>query len=51
MKFDIFYQLPEAATQNTAERYRELIAEPRRPTVWASTPSGWPRFISRRASP
>ena len=27
MKFDIFYQLPEAANQVTTERYRELIAE------------------------
>lgn len=27
MKFDIFYQLPASSTQNTAERYRELIAE------------------------
>jgi alkanesulfonate monooxygenase SsuD/methylene tetrahydromethanopterin reductase-like flavin-dependent oxidoreductase (luciferase family) len=27
MKFDIFYQLPEAAAQNTTQRYRELIAE------------------------
>src|ERR1700723_3010463 len=27
LKFDIFYQLPEAANQITTERYRELIAE------------------------
>ena len=27
MKFDIFYQLPEAANQVTTDRYRELIAE------------------------
>jgi alkanesulfonate monooxygenase SsuD/methylene tetrahydromethanopterin reductase-like flavin-dependent oxidoreductase (luciferase family) len=27
MKFDIFYQLPEAASQTTAQRYRELIEE------------------------
>jgi alkanesulfonate monooxygenase SsuD/methylene tetrahydromethanopterin reductase-like flavin-dependent oxidoreductase (luciferase family) len=27
MKFDIFYQLPQADSQNTATRYRELIAE------------------------
>ncbi len=27
MKFDIFYQLPEAATQTTTQRYRELIGE------------------------
>jgi len=27
VKFDIFYQLPEAANQVTTERYRELIAE------------------------
>jgi len=27
VKFDIFYQLPEAANQVTTDRYRELIAE------------------------
>ncbi|HZO80753.1 MAG TPA: LLM class flavin-dependent oxidoreductase [Candidatus Binataceae bacterium] len=27
MKFDLFYQLPAAATQDPAERYRELMAE------------------------
>jgi alkanesulfonate monooxygenase SsuD/methylene tetrahydromethanopterin reductase-like flavin-dependent oxidoreductase (luciferase family) len=27
VKFDLFYQLPAAASQNPAERYRELIAE------------------------
>ncbi len=27
MKFDLFYQLPEADTQTTARRYRELIDE------------------------
>jgi alkanesulfonate monooxygenase SsuD/methylene tetrahydromethanopterin reductase-like flavin-dependent oxidoreductase (luciferase family) len=27
MKFDIFYQLPQADSQNTASRYRELIDE------------------------
>ncbi len=27
MKFDLFYQLPEGAGQNTAQRYRELISE------------------------
>ena len=27
MKFDIFYQLPQADSQHTGDRYRELIAE------------------------
>lgn len=27
MKFDLFYQLPSAASQNPSARYRELVAE------------------------
>ena len=50
MKFDIFYQLPEAATQNTAARYRELIAEAAHAdqlgfdTVWLAEVHFAPRF-------
>ncbi len=50
MKFDIFYQLPEAASQNTAERYRELIAEAAEAdvlgfdTVWLAEVHFAPRF-------
>ena len=50
MKFDIFYQLPEAATQNTRERYRELIAEAAHAdalgfnTVWLAEVHFAPRF-------
>lgn len=50
MKFDIFYQLPEAATQNTATRYRELIAESAEAdrlgfdTVWLAEVHFAPRF-------
>ena len=50
MKFDIFYQLPEAATQNTAERYRELIAEAAEAdrlgfdTIWLAEVHFAPRF-------
>ncbi len=50
MKFDIFYQLPEAATQNTAQRYRELIAEAAEAdragfdTVWLAEVHFAPRF-------
>ncbi|MDO8432287.1 MAG: LLM class flavin-dependent oxidoreductase [Candidatus Binatus sp.] len=50
MKFDIFYQLPEAATQNTAQRYRELIAESAEAdrlgfdTVWLAEVHFAPRF-------
>ncbi len=50
MKFDIFYQLPEAATQNTAQRYRELIAEAAQAdalgfdTVWLAEVHFAPRF-------
>ena len=50
MKFDIFYQLPEAANQITAERYRELIAEAAEAdrlgfnTVWLAEVHFAPRF-------
>ncbi|MGH7923647.1 MAG: LLM class flavin-dependent oxidoreductase [Candidatus Binatus sp.] len=50
MKFDIFYQLPEAANQVTAERYRELIAEAAEAdrlgfnTVWLAEVHFAPRF-------
>lgn len=50
MKFDIFYQLPEAANQNTAQRYRELIAEAAEAdrlgfdTVWLAEVHFAPRF-------
>ena len=50
MKFDIFYQLPEGAAQNTAERYRELIAEAAEAdvlgfdTVWLAEVHFAPRF-------
>ncbi|MDB5108154.1 MAG: hypothetical protein JWM69_1095 [Candidatus Binatus sp.] len=50
MKFDIFYQLPEHATQNTAQRYRELIAEAVHAdqlgfdTVWLAEVHFAPRF-------
>ena len=50
MKFDIFYQLPEAAAQNTATRYRELIAEAAEAdrlgfdTVWLAEVHFAPRF-------
>ena len=52
MKFDIFYQLPEAAIQNTAQRYRELIAEAAEAdrlgfdTVWLAEVHFTPRFSS-----
>src|SRR5882757_1648783 len=50
MKFDIFYQLPEAAIQNTSQRYRELIAESAEAdrlgfdTVWLAEVHFAPRF-------
>ena len=50
MKFDIFYQLPEATNQVTAERYRELIAEAAEAdrfgfnTVWLAEVHFAPRF-------
>lgn len=50
MKFDIFYQLPKAATQNTYQRYRELIAEAAEAdrlgfdTVWLAEVHFAPRF-------
>src|SRR5271167_713483 len=50
MKFDIFYQLPEAAAQNTHQRYRELIAEAVEAdvlgfdTVWLAEVHFAPRF-------
>ncbi len=50
MKFDIFYQLPEAVTQNTHQRYRELIAEAAEAdvlgfdTVWLAEVHFAPRF-------
>ncbi|MGA7873144.1 MAG: LLM class flavin-dependent oxidoreductase [Candidatus Binatus sp.] len=50
MKFDIFYQLPEAASQITSERYRELIAEAAEAdrlgfnTVWLAEVHFAPRF-------
>ena len=50
MKFDIFYQLPEAAEQNTHQRYRELIAEVAEAdvlgfdTVWLAEVHFAPRF-------
>ena len=50
MKFDIFYQLPEAANQVTTERYRELIAEAAEAdrlgfnTVWLAEVHFAPRF-------
>ena len=50
MKFDIFYQLPEAAAQNTHQRYRELIAEAAEAdvlgfdTVWLAEVHFAPRF-------
>jgi alkanesulfonate monooxygenase SsuD/methylene tetrahydromethanopterin reductase-like flavin-dependent oxidoreductase (luciferase family) len=50
MKFDIFYQLPEGAAQNTVERYRELIAEAAEAdvlgfdTVWLAEVHFAPRF-------
>ena len=50
MKFDIFYQLPEAANQITAGRYRELIAEAAEAdrlgfnTVWLAEVHFAPRF-------
>ena len=50
MKFDIFYQLPEAATQVTTDRYRELIAEATEAdrlgfnTVWLAEVHFAPRF-------
>ena len=50
LKFDIFYQLPEAADQITTERYRELIAEAAEAdrlgfnTVWLAEVHFAPRF-------
>jgi len=50
VKFDIFYQLPEAATQVTTDRYRELIAEAAEAdrlgfnTVWLAEVHFAPRF-------
>ena len=50
VKFDIFYQLPEAANQITTERYRELIAEAAEAdrlgfnTVWLAEVHFAPRF-------
>jgi len=50
VKFDIFYQLPEAANQNTAQRYRELIAEAAEAdrlgfdTIWLAEVHFTPRF-------
>ena len=50
MKFDIFYQLPEAANQITTERYRELITEAAEAdrlgfnTVWLAEVHFAPRF-------
>ncbi len=50
MKFDIFYQLPEAANQVTTERYRDLIAEAAEAdrlgfnTVWLAEVHFAPRF-------
>ena len=50
VKFDIFYQLPEAANQITSERYRELIAEAAEAdrlgfnTVWLAELHFVPRF-------
>ena len=50
MKFDIFYQLPAARTQQPAERYRELIAEATEAdrlgfdTVWLAEVHFAPRF-------
>src|SRR5579862_5635313 len=50
LKFDIFYQLPEAANQITTERYRELIAESAEAdrlgfnTVWLAEVHFAPRF-------
>lgn len=50
MKFDIFYQLPAASTQNAAERYRELIAEAVEAdrlgfdTIWLAEVHFAPRF-------
>jgi alkanesulfonate monooxygenase SsuD/methylene tetrahydromethanopterin reductase-like flavin-dependent oxidoreductase (luciferase family) len=50
LKFDIFYQLPKAANQITAERYRELIAEAAEAdrlgfnTLWLAKVHFAPRF-------
>ncbi len=50
LKFDIFYQLPAARTQKTAERYRELIAEAVEAdrlgfnTIWLAEVHFAPRF-------
>jgi alkanesulfonate monooxygenase SsuD/methylene tetrahydromethanopterin reductase-like flavin-dependent oxidoreductase (luciferase family) len=50
VRFDIFYQLPEAANQITTERYRELIAEAAEAdrlgfnTVWLAEVHFAPRF-------
>ncbi len=50
MKFDIFYQLPEAANQVTTDRYRDLIAEAAEAdrlgfnTVWLAEVHFAPRF-------
>src|SRR5579864_2918406 len=50
VKFDIFYQLPEAASQTTAGRYRGLIAEAAEAdrlgfhTVWLAEVHFAPRF-------
>jgi alkanesulfonate monooxygenase SsuD/methylene tetrahydromethanopterin reductase-like flavin-dependent oxidoreductase (luciferase family) len=50
VKFDIFYQLPEAANQVTTDRYRELIAEAAEAdrlgfnTVWLAEVHFAPRF-------
>ena len=50
MKFDLFYQLPEGAGQNTAQRYRELISEAAEAdvlgfdTVWLAEVHFAPRF-------
>jgi len=50
VKFDIFYQLPQADSQNTPERYRDLIAEAVEAdrlgfdTVWLAEVHFAPRF-------
>ena len=50
MKFDIFYQLPAARTQNVQTRYRELIDESIEAdrlgfdTVWLAEVHFAPRF-------
>lgn len=50
MKFDLFYQLPAAASQNPAQRYRELIAEAVEAdrlgfdTIWLAEIHFTPRF-------